>query len=204
MADTGAGAFGIWKFRGEDLSLPSQKFLDHAILGWTYLFRSTVRRGARLHARACPLVQRLYLTGLNRGRGDVSPAGGGFSLFESFFHCFTAALSVCGPGWIALRPAASKSQSTMFRILLFLLLGIGAGYLLRHRPVVRLSGYGTRAAVVALLFVFGASIGANRELIASLSRFGLQAVVFALLGVTGSLCAVRVARRLLTRKGGAR
>ncbi len=92
----------------------------------------------------------------------------------------------------------------MFRILLFLLLGIGAGYLLRHRPVVRLSGYGTRAAVVALLFVFGASIGANRELIASLSRFGLQAVAFALLGVAGSLCAVRVARRLLTRKGGAR
>lgn len=163
-----------------------------------------MRRGARFHARACSLVQRLYLTGLNRSRGDVSPAGGGFSLFESFFHCFTAALSVCGPGWIALRPAASKSQSTMFRILLFLLLGIGAGYLLRRRPVVRLSGYGTRAAVVALLFVFGASIGANRELIASLSRFGLQAVVFALLGVAGSLCAVRVARRLLTRKGGAR
>ncbi|WP_295909250.1 LysO family transporter [uncultured Alistipes sp.] len=92
----------------------------------------------------------------------------------------------------------------MFRILLFLLSGIGAGYLLRRRPVARLSGYGTRAAVVALLFVFGASIGANRELIASLSRFGLQAVAFALLGVAGSLCAVRVARRLLTRKGGAR
>lgn len=92
----------------------------------------------------------------------------------------------------------------MFRILLFLLSGIGAGYLLRRRPAVRLSGYGTRAAVVALLFVFGASIGANRELIASLSRFGLQAVAFALLGVAGSLCAVRVARRLLTRKGGAR
>ena len=92
----------------------------------------------------------------------------------------------------------------MFRILLFLLLGIGAGYLLRRRPVVRLPGYGPRASVGPLLVVFGASIGANRGLIASLSRFGLQAVAFALLGVAGSLCAVRVARRLLTRKGGAR
>ena len=56
--------------------------------------------------------------------------------------------------------------------------------------------------IPVLLFVFGVSIGANRELIANLGRFGWQAVVLACLGLAGSLLAGYVAGRLLEKKGG--
>lgn len=99
----------------------------------------------------------------------------------------------------------TKTSENMFRILFFLMAGIGAGYLLRRTRLVKFTGQATRIAVVALLFVFGASIGANGELIGSLSRFGAQAAIFALLGVAGSLFAVGMARRLFFNgKGGAR
>ena len=65
------GRYGCGNFRNLVVSqrrfiFAVAKILDHAILGWTYLFRSTVRRGARLHACACSLVQRLYLTDVSR------------------------------------------------------------------------------------------------------------------------------------------
>ena len=70
----------------------------------------------------------------------------------------------------------------MFRIVLLLFAGIGAGYLLR--------------------FVFGVTIGSNRELIVNFGRFGWQAAVIACLGVAGSFAAVFVVRRYFFRKGG--
>ena len=60
----------------------------------------------------------------------------------------------------------------MFRILFFLMAGIGTGYLLRHRNISRYAGFVSRVAVISLLFVFGVSIGADSELISSLPRFG--------------------------------
>ena len=60
----------------------------------------------------------------------------------------------------------------MFRIVLLLFAGIGAGYLLRNWSFVARLERGVSLTVWALLFVFGVTIGSNRELIANFGRFG--------------------------------
>ena len=87
----------------------------------------------------------------------------------------------------------------MFRIVLLLFAGIGAGYLLRNWSFVAKLERGVSLTVWALLFVFGVTIGSNRELIVN---FGWQAAVIACLGVAGSFAAVFVVRRYFFRKGG--
>lgn len=100
------------------------------------------------------------------------------------------------------RAGIFNCHSFMFRIVILLFMGVGAGYLLRRWPLIQKADRGLRFVVWALLFVFGVSIGSNRELIADFGLFGWQAVVLACLGVVGSLAAVLVARRLVFRKGG--
>ena len=62
----------------------------------------------------------------------------------------------------------------MFRIVLLLFAGIGAGYLLRNWSFVARLERGVSLTVWALLFVFGVTIGSNRELIVNFGRFGWQ------------------------------
>lgn len=95
----------------------------------------------------------------------------------------------------------------MFSILLFLMSGIGIGYLLRGRRVVGLAGRSIRFVVLALVFVIGFSTGSHGELLGQFGQFGQfgrQAVVIAALGIAGSFAAAWVAARLLFGKGGAR
>lgn len=73
----------------------------------------------------------------------------------------------------------------MFRIVLLLFAGIGAGYLLRNWSFVARLERGVSLTVWALLFVFGVTIGSNRELIANFGRFGWQAAVIASLASPG-------------------
>ncbi len=77
-----------------------------------------------------------------------------------------------------------------------------AGYLLRNWSFVARLERGVSLTVWALLFVFGVTIGSNRELIANFGRFGWQAAVIACLGVAGSFAVVFVVRRYFFRKGG--
>lgn len=88
----------------------------------------------------------------------------------------------------------------MFRIFFILLTGVGAGYLLRHTRVERHAHRGVRITICTLLFVFGASIGADHEMLRNLAFLGRQATVIALLSVVGSLLAGFAAQRLLFRK----
>lgn len=90
----------------------------------------------------------------------------------------------------------------MFRILFLLFAGIGAGYLLRRRPIVHKTETGVQMTIAALLFVFGCSIGSNRELIGSIGRHGGQALLIAGLATAGSLAAGWVAQRFIFAKGG--
>ena len=90
----------------------------------------------------------------------------------------------------------------MLRILILLVVGIGVGLLLRGRSCVKATKWGIQATVCLLLFVFGISIGSNRDLIDNLFQFGWQALVIACLGVTGSIVAARAAQRLFFKKGG--
>ncbi len=92
----------------------------------------------------------------------------------------------------------------MFTIILFLMSGIGIGYLLRGRRVVALAGRSIRFVVLALVFVIGFSTGSHGEPLSQFGQFGRQAVVIAALGIAGSLVAAWLAARLLFGKGGAR
>lgn len=88
----------------------------------------------------------------------------------------------------------------MFRILFILLIGVGAGYLLRHTRIEAFTQRGTRLTICALFFVFGVSIGADHEMLRNLTLFGRQASVIVLLSIAGSLLAGYAAQRLLFRK----
>lgn len=92
----------------------------------------------------------------------------------------------------------------MFRILFLLLAGIGIGYLLRRRPFVHKTENGVQITIAALLFVFGCSIGSNRELIHGLGQHGTQALLIAALATAGSLAAGWAAQRFIFGKGGRR
>lgn len=90
----------------------------------------------------------------------------------------------------------------MFKVLGFLVTGILSGYLLRRVSVLQELEKTITLTVWAMLFVFGLSIGLNRELIAHLGQFGGQAAVLALAGVAGSLLASYVAFRWIFRQKG--
>ena len=87
----------------------------------------------------------------------------------------------------------------MFRILILLVLGVGVGYMLRGRSFVGVTKWSIQ---IVLLFVFGVSIGSDRNLVDNFYNFGWQAAVIACLGVLGSIVAARVAQRLFFKKGG--
>ena len=78
----------------------------------------------------------------------------------------------------------------MFRIVLLLFAGIGAGYLLRNWSFVARLERGESLTVW------------DRDLSVNFGRFGWQAAVIACLGVAGSFAAVFVVRRYFFRKGG--
>lgn len=96
----------------------------------------------------------------------------------------------------------AKHLVIMFRILFLLFAGIGIGYLLRRRPILHKTEIGVQATIAALLFVFGCSIGSNRQLIAGIGQHGGQALLIAALATGGSLTAGWFAQRFIFRKGG--
>jgi hypothetical protein len=80
------------------------------------------------------------------------------------------------------------------RIVGFLLLGIAIGVPLRSLPRIapvagRLLTTGT---VYALVFLLGASVGANPAVMTNLGAYGVQALVLCLGGVLGSLIFARL------------
>lgn len=75
----------------------------------------------------------------------------------------------------------------MFALILILLGGFLAGYLLRRLPGIRFTDTGIPVTIFAMLFLFGLNLGADNSLINRFSSFGRQALIMALLGVAGSL-----------------
>ena len=79
------------------------------------------------------------------------------------------------------------------RIVGFLLLGIIMGVPLRSLPrIVPLAGRLTTGTVYTLVFLLGASVGANPTVMANLGAYGVQALVLCLGGVLGSLVVARL------------
>lgn len=90
----------------------------------------------------------------------------------------------------------------MFRILSFLLLGLGAGILLRKVEVKPAIEKGIRLTIIALLCIFGISIGSNKTLLNNVVVYGYQAAVLSVLGVIGSILAVYLLSYILIKKKG--
>lgn len=74
--------------------------------------------------------------------------------------------------------------------------------MLRRSRIVHKTENGVQITIAALLFVFGTSIGSNRQLIGNLGQHGGQALLIAGLATAGSLLAGWVAQRFIFGKGG--
>jgi len=90
----------------------------------------------------------------------------------------------------------------MFRIVFILFLGVAVGYAFRNVHFVHSFSKCTRYTIMALLFVFGISIGCNRKLIDNLGTLGSQAALISILGIIGSFLAAILLHSVLNKKEG--
>lgn len=89
-------------------------------------------------------------------------------------------------------------------VLLILIAGFGAGYLLRKkRPVIRLMDKATTWVVYLLLFLLGISVGLNDDIVHNFGEIGLQAVVISLASTVGSVLVCRLISPLIFKQGNA-
>lgn len=73
-------------------------------------------------------------------------------------------------------------------VLLFLFLGGGIGFLLRHlKSISRVSDYLTHWSIYAFLFILGISVGSKKEIINNIGTLCYQACAIAFAAVSGSV-----------------
>lgn len=89
----------------------------------------------------------------------------------------------------------------MAMILIFLLAGFGAGFLLRNRPRIIRAGETLAAySVYAMLLILGISLGIRTEALSQIPRTGLIALVLSLASAAGSVLMVFAVYRFLIRR----
>ena len=89
----------------------------------------------------------------------------------------------------------------MFKIISIMLVGLGAGYLLRDLKLMRKTEKTIPLTVFAMLFILGISVGSNNLIVSNLGRFSGQAALLACFSV-GSIIAAWLVYYLFFRKGG--
>lgn len=87
-------------------------------------------------------------------------------------------------------------------ILLILFLSVSAGTMLRKYRIVRHIGKTSTWTVWMLIFVFGVSLGSNKEIVSDFGRFGMTAAIVGLMGVAGSVLAAWGLKRVSSIKSG--
>lgn len=88
----------------------------------------------------------------------------------------------------------------MFTIIGIMFIGIGLGYLLRHRSLPWIQK-GITLLIWLLLFLLGIEVGQNEQVIRSLPTLGVEALVIAIVCVLGScICAAILWKRVNGRK----
>jgi uncharacterized membrane protein YbjE (DUF340 family) len=76
----------------------------------------------------------------------------------------------------------------MLNIMIFLMAGLGAGYLLRkNEGVIRFSDRVSAISILLLLFLLGLSLGRNEAVLRNFSLFGVRAAALTVSGVAGSV-----------------
>lgn len=89
----------------------------------------------------------------------------------------------------------------MFAAIGLFLTGLLTGKLLARLPLASLMARMVFPAILCLLFLLGAEIGANAELFNNLPIFGVHALVLALLTVSGSMLVAHALERWLHNRG---
>lgn len=74
-------------------------------------------------------------------------------------------------------------------IILILLISIAVGTMLRKVRVLHHLGKSATVTVWLLIFVFGISLGSNKEIVSDFGRMGATALFVAIMGVVGSVLA---------------
>lgn len=74
-------------------------------------------------------------------------------------------------------------------VLLLLLISVSIGIMLRKYRIVRHLGKTAALTVWLLIFVFGITLGSNKEIVSDFGHLGITAVIVALMGVAGSVLA---------------
>lgn len=85
-------------------------------------------------------------------------------------------------------------------ILLILAISVVAGRLLRRFDCIRVFSGATGWTVFALLFVFGITIGMDRNLVSHFVSLGMQALLVAVAGVVGSVLCAMLFSKLIKRR----
>lgn len=86
-------------------------------------------------------------------------------------------------------------------ILLILLLSVSIGIMLRKFRILRHLGKTATLTVWLLIFVFGISLGSNKEIVSDFGRLGITAVIVALMGVAGSVLAAWGLKSVIEKNG---
>lgn len=90
---------------------------------------------------------------------------------------------------------------SMFLVILFTLLGVAVGYLLRYRPVLRHVSVTINLTICVMLFILGLSVGRDQTIVHHLWRYGGQALLIGAAGLTGSCLAAWGLYRYVYKKG---
>ena len=79
----------------------------------------------------------------------------------------------------------------MITVLLLMLAGIVAGYLLSsRRKLLKINDKLIQWAIYGLLFLLGISVGVNKTIIQNLDKIGLQSAIITIGAVTGSVLVI--------------
>jgi len=88
----------------------------------------------------------------------------------------------------------------MLNVFLVMLLGVGAGVLLRSVRTLKHTGKVVLLVIYALLFLLGKEVGADDRIVSGLGTLGVQALLLTLGALLGSaLCAKLVYERFFRR-----
>lgn len=84
-------------------------------------------------------------------------------------------------------------------IILILLISIAVGVMLRKVRMLHHLGKTATWTVWMLIFVFGVSLGSNKEIVSDFGRMGVTALFVALMGVAGSVLAALGLRYIMDK-----
>lgn len=82
------------------------------------------------------------------------------------------------------------------QVLVLVLIGMMAGYVLRHVEIFKKVSVSITVTTCVMLFMLGVSVGGNKELLSNLGDYGWQALLLCCAGLAGSILFTMLINRL--------